>query len=87
MSVKEAKQQEVDVGMPIGQAITMLLALQSQGATEIRLATRTEGRHGVCTGVDWVSPKPIDGVGYIGAMAQMDEWTDMDNRALKGLDW
>lgn len=74
------------VGMPIKQVIAMLMACEAQGAQYAQLATRMAG-DGISTGVDWISPAPVDGVAYIGAMVPFDKWANMDNRALQSLDW
>lgn len=71
-------------GMSIRQAITMLMACEAQGATMVALAFNTPERLPVCTGVDWVSPKPIDGVAYIGAMPGRET---LSNEAADQLDW
>lgn len=70
-------------GMNIRQAISMLMALEAQGATKIRIAINEDG-DGKSTGIDWISEKPIDGVGYLGCMPT---WEYMDNKALQSLDW
>lgn len=70
-------------GMPLSQLITMLMAVQAQGATHVRIARR-EGANGIMAGVDWVSPEPVQGCVYLGCM---DTWDNMDNVALESLDW
>lgn len=74
--------------MHIRQVITMLLACEAQGATQVRIAARSDEDHsGISSKVDWISPEPVDGTAYIGALEAQGEWSHMDNRALLQLDW
>ena len=71
-------------GMNIRQAITMLMACEAQGATHVAIAFNNADRLPVCTGIDWVSPTPLDGVAYIGAMPGQEV---LSNEAAEQLDW
>ena len=71
-------------GMSLNQLIAMLMAAKSQGATVVAIGVPHE--HGLheCTGVDWVSPEPVDGVVYI---APMPTKHVLSNEAAESLDW
>lgn len=71
-------------GMSLDQLITMLMAARAQGARKVSLARRVDG-YGVAAPVDWVSLGPVDGVVYVGILANAD--SDMSNEALSSLDW
>jgi hypothetical protein len=86
MATKAAKK-TVPPGMQIGQVLAMLMAAQAQGAKYVQMCARMGTGDGAQTGIDWISPAPIDSVVYIGALQPMEAWPVMDNRALESLDW
>lgn len=54
--------------MNLNQLLAMLMALQSQGATEVKFMHVDNNGHGVQRAVDWVAPKPLNGVAYVALM-------------------
>lgn len=73
----------VHAGMNINQLLTMLMAQQAQGATEVRIIMMDAEGNGKQTGVDWVAPKPIDGVAYL---CPMQDWEEASNEGMQALD-
>lgn len=76
------------VGMSLSQLRNMLDIAEQKGATHVLLScqTRVNGE-GVQSPIEWVSQTPVDGIVYIGAYKELDQWEHMDNRALESLDW
>jgi len=74
-------------GIGIAQLLTMLQAAHLQGATHVQIASRMPGCTGASSDIDWVSMAPVNGVVYVGALAEVPNWTPMSNAALESLDW
>lgn len=74
-------------GMNIDQLISMLMAGKQQGATHAYISRALGDGGGECSGIDWVSMAPVDGVLYIGALDPANRWEDMSNEAMESLDW
>jgi hypothetical protein len=71
-------------GMTIRQCITMLMACEAQGATHVAVAVHGTMNLPEQTGIDWVSPHPVDGMAYISTMPERQV---LSHEAAEQLDW
>lgn len=63
---------EVRHGMNLSQLLTMLTALQAQGATEVQFLSLDREGNGIQRGADWLAPHPVQGVAYVALMSDSE---------------
>lgn len=70
-------------GMNVRQLLSMLMALESQGATEVQFLRMDNEGNGVQAGADWVAPQPVNGIAYV---SLMPEWDTASNEAMNAVE-